>query len=492
MTKFLSACVFFLIFVMSACSSDDPAAVTPDPEPGTIVTTAKFSINSCDDIHYYGKLERAVVLGTENYFLVNVNVSTPGTYSFKTDETNGYYFIAEGEFTSTGPQELRFVGKGTPTAAQEDDVILKFGNATCGQKVTVFEQNASNPAATVIIVTGKPFMSDYYYTYAFNGLGEQLWSVLGFSSTPAVSGDFAYMISDNEVYARNILTGAISWNTSLGQTLQSNPITMEGDNLYVTGNGKLISIARTTGQVNWTYTFGTTNYAMWAPSVSNGKVFAAYTKDLHCLDLAGNLIWTYTMTNTIRSNPAVYNDVVYVGNDGGTLSAINISDKTLRWSSDIGITGEESPTIDNGKVYVQGSTKVFCLDADTGSTIWTYSIEFETTSSWSSPTVANGIVYVAGFGKGVLALDANTGAKLWNNNAAAETADNAPTVLNNLLIEGGPNGLAAINATTGTTIWNIAPFTTSSATPIKFETAAVIYDREKGEIAYPSTSGHKQ
>ena len=199
------------------------------------------------------------------------------------------------------------------------------------------------------------------------------------------------------------------------------------------------------------------------------------------------------MSFTIRSNPAVYNDVVYVGNDGGTLSAINISDKTLRWSSDIGITGEESPTIDNGKVYVQGSTKVFCLDADTGSTIWTYSIEFETTSSWSSPTVANGIVYVAGFGKGVLALDANTGAKLWNNNAAAETADNAPTVLNNLLIEGGPNGLAAINATTGTTIWNIAPFTTSSsATPIKFETAAVIYDREKGEIAYPSTSGHKQ
>lgn len=493
MVKYLSACLVLLpILLMSACDSDNPAALTPSP--GTTPTTAKLSINSCDSIRYHGRLERAVSLGADNYFFVNVDVSAAGTYSFKTDETNGYYFLAEGEFTATGRHELRFVGKGTPTTAKVDYVILKFTNATCGHKVTVYEKNYPNPDATIIIVTGKPHMSDYY-TYAFNGYGKELWRVQGFSSTPAVSGDIAYMISNNEVYARNILTGEIVWKTSLGLSLslQSGPLTIEGDNLYVTGGGKLTSIARTTGEVNWTYTFGTINYSMWAPSVSNGKVFAAYTNDLHCLDLAGNLVWTYTMTNSIRSNPAVYNGVVYVGNDGGTLSAININDKTLRWTSNISMTGEESPTIDNGRVYVQGSTNVFCLDANTGSTIWTYSIESGTTADGSSPTVANGIVYVAGFGKGVIALDANTGAKLWNNSAPAETADNPPTVLNSLLVEGGPNGLAAINAITGTTMWNIAPFVAgTSTTPITFYTSAVIYNLEKGEIAYPSTSGHKQ
>jgi outer membrane protein assembly factor BamB len=483
----------FLLFILFlfACGSNDPAPA--NSQTGTIKTTAQLSVNSCDSVHYHGRLERTVALGVDNYFYVKVNVSAKGAYSFKTDESNGYYFLAEGEFTTTGLQELRFLGKGTPTTAKVDDVVLKFGNATCGQKVTVYEKNYPNPDATVIIVTGEPFMASSYYTYAFNGYGKQLWRVLGGSSTPAVSGDIAYMIgSDDEVYARNILTGTTIWKTSMSLSLQDGPVTIDGDNLYVTGNGKLMSIARATGTINWTYTFGAINYSMWAPSVSNGKVFASYDKNFYCLDLAGNLIWTYPMTNSIRSNPAIYNGVVYVGNDGGTLTAINISDKTTRWTSIIGMTGEESPTIDNGKVYVQGATKVFCLDAMTGNSIWTYSIE-SGTADWSSPTVANGIVYVAGFGKGVIALDATTGAKLWNNNSAAETADNPPTVLNSLLVEGGPNGLSAINAITGATIWNIAPFVAgSSTTPITFYTSAAIYNREKGEIAYPSTSGHKQ
>jgi outer membrane protein assembly factor BamB len=252
-----------------------------------------------------------------------------------------------------------------------------------------------------------------------------------------------------------------------------------------------MSIACKTGNVNWTYTFGATAYSMWAPSVSGGKVFVAYDKNLHCLDQSGTLVWSYAMTSSIRSNPAVANGIVYVGNDGGTLTAINISDKTTRWTYNIGMTGEESPTIDNGKVYAQGATKVFSLDALTGASLWTYTIA-SGTADWSSPTVANGKVYVAGFGKGVMALDASNGQELWHNTAPAETAENPPTVLHSLLVEGGPNGLAAINAVTGATVWNIAPFVAgSSTTPITFYTPAVIYNRETKEVAYPSTSGQK-
>ena len=68
-----------------------------------------------------------------------------------------------------------------------------------------------------------------------------------------------------------------------------------------------------------------------------------------------------------------------------------------------------------------------------------------------------------------------------------------PMVLHSLLVEGGANGLAAVNAITGATVWNIAPFVAGgSVTPITFYTSAAIYNRETGEVAYPSTSGHKQ
>lgn len=488
--RYLSIAFFFSALLMSGCGSDDPSA---QPNPGgTVQTTAQLSLNSCDSIHYHGRLEKAKALDATNYFSAKVNVSAKGTYSFKTAEANGYYFLAEGEFTTTGIQELRFNGKGTPLAAAVDNVTLEFGNAICGQKLTVYEQNFPNPDATVIIATGEPFMGSSYYTYAFNGYGKQLWHIQG-SSTPAISGETAFTISNDEVYAISMTTGATIWKTSMGLSLQEGPVTINGNNLYVAGNGKLMSIATSTGAVNWTYTISsTTNYVMWAPAVSNDKVFVAYQNNLHCIDLAGNLVWTYTLSNSIRSNPAVSNGVVYVGNDGGTLTAINISDKTTKCTYDIGMTGEESPTIDNGKVYVQGSTKVFCLDAATGTSIWTYSIA-SGTAYWSSPTVANGKVYVAGFGKGVIALDAASGQELWHNTAAAETADNPPTVLHSLLVEGGANGLAAINAITGATVWNYAPFVAGgSVTPVTFYTPAAIYNRETGEIAYPSTSGQKQ
>ena len=488
--KYQSIALLLLILFVWACGSNDSSE--PQPSGGSVKTTAQLSIKSCDSVHYHGRLEKAKALDATNYFSVNVTVSAKGTYSFKTDEVNGYYFLAEGEFTATGLQELRFNGKGTPLAAGADNVTLSFGNATCGQKLSVYEQNYPNPDATIIIATGEPFMGSSYYTYAFDGYGKQLWRIQG-SSTPAISGDVAYTISNNEVYALNINTGATLWQTSMGLSLQQGPVTINGDNLYVAGNGKLMSIATKTGVINWTYTIGATAYSMWAPSVSSDRVFVAYSNTLYCLDLAGNLVWSYVMSSSIRSNPAVSNGVVYVGNDGGTLTAINIADKSTRWTYTVGMTGEESPTIDNGKVYVQGSTKVFCLDAMAGTSIWTYSIQSGSTADWSSPTVANGKVYVAGFGKGVIALDATNGQELWHNTAPAETADNPPTVLHSLLVEGGPNGLAAINAITGATVWNIAPFVAgSSVTPITFYTSAAIYNRETGEIAYPSTSGHKQ
>ncbi len=482
--KNLPIAFFLSLCIWSACDSNDPIE---DKE--ITKTPAQLSIKSCDSIHYHGRLERGTALNTENYFSVMVNVSAKGTYTFKTEDLNGYHFVAEGEFTATGLQELRFVGAGTPQTAQVDNVTLKFGNATCGQKLMVYEENYPNPDSTVIFVTGEPFFSDYNYTYAFNGHGKQLWRIDA-SSPPAISGDIAYMITDDEVYARDIATGNPVWNTSMGLSLHDGPVTMDGDDLFIAGNGKLMSISRLTGAVNWTYTFGIINYVMQAPTVAGGKVFEYYDEHLYCLDLDGNLVWKYPVSNAVRSNPALADGILYFGNNGGTFRAINVNDTTTVWTHEIGMTGEESPTVDNGKVYIQGETQVFCFDALTGETIWTYTIE-SGTADWSSPLVANGKVYVAGFGKGVIALDASNGHELWNNTAPAQSADNPPAVLHSLLVEGGANGLAAINAISGATIWNIAPFTATTDNSISFYTPAVIYNRETGEVAYPSTSGHK-
>ena len=54
---------------------------------------------------------------------------------------------------------------------------------------------------------------------------------------------------------------------------------------------------------------------------------------------------------------------------------------------------------------------MYALNASTGAKLWSY-----TTGSnvYSSPAVANGVVYVGSYDGNVYALKAGTGAKLWS------------------------------------------------------------------------------
>jgi len=68
-----------------------------------------------------------------------------------------------------------------------------------------------------------------------------------------------------------------------------------------------------------------------------------------------------------------------------------------------------SPALANGVVYVgSGDDNVYALNADTGAKLWSY-----TTGGGvydSSPAVANGVVYVGSDDKNLYALNAKNGA----------------------------------------------------------------------------------
>ena len=71
-----------------------------------------------------------------------------------------------------------------------------------------------------------------------------------------------------------------------------------------------------------------------------------------------------------------------------------------------------SPAVANGVVYVgSGDYNVYALDAATGAKLWSYHTGG---AVYSSPTVANGVVYVGSYDYNVYALNAATGAKLWS------------------------------------------------------------------------------
>lgn len=76
------------------------------------------------------------------------------------------------------------------------------------------------------------------------------------------------------------------------------------------------------------------------------------------------------------------------------------------------ICGSSSPTVVNGVVYVAAyDGNVYALNASTGAKLWSYltgGIVF------STPAVSKGVVYVGSGDGNVYALNATTGAKLWS------------------------------------------------------------------------------
>ncbi len=97
----------------------------------------------------------------------------------------------------------------------------------------------------------------------------------------------------------------------------------------------------------------------------------------------------------------------------------------------IGVTG--SAAIADGVVYTGDATgKLWAVNASTGETLWSANPDAQSAASiWSSPVVANGVLYVGiasvaketGFRGSVIAVDAMTGEPIWEHFVTPEGSD---------------------------------------------------------------------
>jgi len=79
-----------------------------------------------------------------------------------------------------------------------------------------------------------------------------------------------------------------------------------------------------------------------------------------------------------------------------------------------------------------GDKNVYALDATTGAKVWNHPIDND---GFSSPAVANGVVYVASYSGTVYALNASTGDKLWSYRVGG-TVESSPAVADGVVYIG--------------------------------------------------------
>ncbi len=131
----------FLILFAASCKKESvtptPTPIDTIPTPPVAVFTLLDAAGNCNDIRVEGSYYTGVVLTSANRVVLQVKVTTKGTYSLSLMSGNGYQFSASGTFSATGEQLLILPGIGAPASAAVNNFSVPSGSTSCPFSITV-------------------------------------------------------------------------------------------------------------------------------------------------------------------------------------------------------------------------------------------------------------------------------------------------------------------------------------------------------------------
>jgi outer membrane protein assembly factor BamB len=145
------------------------------------------------------------------------------------------------------------------------------------------------------------------------------------------------------------------------------------------------------------------------------------------------------------------------------LSPANVGNLTVKWRTNIGGGCFASASVVDGKLYTadtgSANGKLHALDAVTGQVLWTFpSDALPGDHAWTSPPVANGVVY---FGVNrpipvVYAVNATTGQEIWHHTGPTANIVSSPALESGRLYVAFTDGtIRALDAANGQVIWSV-------------------------------------
>lgn len=341
---------------------------------------------------------------------------------------------------------------------------------------------------------------------------------------PSVSGHTAYVgTNGNQLYAINILSGAVDWAVGLPNMVMTTPLV--DNNLVVVGLGNntfrdfspklgwvrgtgtngLMAFNKTTGHETWFYP--TTGEVMPTPVVNAGVVYDV-TGDSRLIAVqlkTGRLLWSMRLGGfDSMSSPILVGDQLYVATNSyfsaypatrSTVWSINVISHQVSWASDLPVKSglSDCSVATNGQMlFIAGvpdishdgrgrtiSQRLFAIDRKDGRIQWSLSLGRGQISSLDQeeegiPLASASSVFIGSpASHQVVAVRARTGTILWARNLPTGVTAN-PVQIGHYLLVAGMNGtIYQLSARTGAMVsqdpWNVgkigpaAPLVVSNA-----------------------------
>ncbi|MEO0070917.1 MAG: PQQ-binding-like beta-propeller repeat protein [candidate division WOR-3 bacterium] len=191
----------------------------------------------------------------------------------------------------------------------------------------------------------------------------------------------------------------------------------DGTIFLQTDDDTLFALDPNTLNRKWAFYRGGGNYS---PVIgSDGTVFTAQEESLFALDPnSGQVKWGFVVRQPILASPAIDGSrgLVYVVDDDGWLTAVNLNDGSKEWEMKVG-DGLSSPAIDgNGTVYITAVGRLVAIDPVEQVEKWEFLIPGE--YLLSMPAVSKeGVVYFLAAAEDMVdslfAINAIDGTRRW-------------------------------------------------------------------------------
>jgi outer membrane protein assembly factor BamB len=317
----------------------------------------------------------------------------------------------------------------------------------------------------------------------------------GLSSAVIVDG-LAISVGRASVYAVDVATGEVAWDVARADGPVSSPAIASGRRLtllYVDGG------ASTTPSPSPTPVDE-------SPSPSPDNEAEAAGASLVAIGLEDQReVWRVPLGAESGSGVTVDGDIAYVGDQDGTLYAVDIADGTVRWTSempgriDISIAALDGRAVAISRNDDSRRVVIAAHDADDGERLWQIAPQLSATAAssaaltedavivgladrlvrafgvddgeerWSSlalqlfspltaPAVGVDAVYVADIGGGLYRLDPVDGDRGWSFQFNEVVVRSSPVIIDRWVLLGLNDGrLVAVDAASGRLNWQSAP-----------------------------------
>ncbi len=212
-------------------------------------------------------------------------------------------------------------------------------------------------------------------------------------------------------------------------------------------------------------------------------------------------VWTREMGAPVWAGLGAWNDLLFVGDDDGVLSALDLESGETRWSETTGGAVRAVPTVVNGSLYVHSDDGLLrALDPATGEIRWQAELGEVTripagatgaryNHFASSVAATDGSLYVGPFGGELIALDEATGDVRWRF-AAEDTIAGTPALIAGMVVFGSFDGhVYALDAASGKEVWRHDTGAAIVSSPAVHDGLVVIGSRSYDLVALRADTG---